>query len=46
MWGLLYLPALTVIAVVAYMLFQLQPGPGRVPGAGDRSSPNAQPGDR
>jgi hypothetical protein len=46
MCGLLYLPALTVIAVLAYMVSQLHPGPGRVFGTGDQGSPNAQPGDK
>jgi hypothetical protein len=45
MWGLLFLPTLTVIAVLSYMMLNLRSGPGRVPGAGDRASPNAQPGD-
>lgn len=46
MWGLLYLPALTVIALLLYMALNLYPGPGRIFGAGDRGSPNAQPGDK
>jgi len=46
MWGLLYLPALTVIALLAYMAIHLYPGPGRIFGAGDRGSPNAGPGDK
>ena len=46
MWGLLYLPALTVIAALAYMAIHLCPGPGRIFGAGDRGSPNAHPSDK
>jgi hypothetical protein len=46
MWGLLYLPALTAIALLAYMALNLYPGPGRMFGAGDHGSPNAQPGDK
>ncbi|HYQ04131.1 MAG TPA: hypothetical protein VER96_35910 [Polyangiaceae bacterium] len=46
MWGLLYLPLLTVIVVLSYMMVNLRSGPGRIPGAGDRASPNAQPGDK
>jgi hypothetical protein len=46
MWGLLYLPMIAVIAVLSFMLVNLRSGPGRVPGSGDRASPNAQPGDR
>lgn len=46
MWGLLYLPALLALALLGYMAFHLYPGPGRLYGAGDRGSPNAQPGDK
>jgi hypothetical protein len=46
MWAVLYLPVLTAIALLGYMAIHLYPGPGRVFGAGDRGSPNAQPGDR
>jgi hypothetical protein len=46
MWGMLYLPALTVVALLVYMALNLYPGPGRIFGAGDRGSPNAQPGDK
>jgi hypothetical protein len=46
MWGLLYLPLLLVLAVVAYMVDNLRPGPGRVYGSGDGASPNAQSGDK
>jgi hypothetical protein len=47
MWGILYLPALALIAIVAYMVVHLRAhDPGRVPGAGDRTSPHAQPGDK
>ena len=46
MWGMLYLPALTVLALLVYMALNLYPGPGRIFGAGDRGSPNAQPGDK
>jgi len=46
MWVLLYLPTLVAIAALSYMLLNLRSGPGRVPGAGDRGSPNAQPGDK
>ena len=46
MWAVLYLPVLTAIALLIYMAIHLYPGPGRVFGAGDRGSPNAQPGDK
>ena len=46
MWAVLYLPVLTAIALLVYMAIHLYPGPGRIFGAGDRGSPNAQPGDR
>jgi hypothetical protein len=46
MWGLLYLPALTLITVLGYMVHHLHSGPGRVPGVGDLGSANAQPGDK
>ncbi len=46
MWGLLYLPTLLAATVIGYMVFHVHAGPGRVPGGGDRGSPNAQPGDR
>jgi hypothetical protein len=47
MWGLVYLPTLIVLMVLGYMLSHLHAGdPGRVPGSGDRDSPNAQPGDK
>lgn len=47
MWGTLYLPGLALIAIVAYMVAHLRAhDPGRVPGAGDRASPHAQPGDK
>lgn len=46
MWGLLYLPMIVVIAVLSFMIYNLRSGPGRIPGAGDRASPNAQPGDK
>lgn len=46
MWGLVYVPMLLAATVLGYMVFHLDPGPGRVPGGGDRGSPHAQPGDR
>jgi hypothetical protein len=47
MWALLYVPTLLVLSAVGYMLLHLHRGdPGRVPGSGDRDSPNAQPGDK
>jgi len=46
MWGLLYLPLLLVVAALTFMMVNLRSGPGRVGGAGDGASPNAQPGDR
>ena len=45
MWNLLFVPALLALAAVIYMISNLHPGPGRVPGVGDSASPNAQPGD-
>jgi hypothetical protein len=45
MWNLLFVPALLAFAAVIYMISNLHPGPGRVPGVGDSGSPNAQPGD-
>lgn len=47
MWGVLFAPTLVLIALAVYMIAHLEPhDPGRVPGAGDRDSPHAQPGDR
>lgn len=45
MWNLLFIPALLAFAAVIYMISNLHPGPGRVPGVGDSGSPNGQPGD-
>jgi hypothetical protein len=45
MWSMLFVPALLALAAVIYMISNLHPGPGRVPGVGDSGSPNAQPGD-
>jgi hypothetical protein len=46
MWAVLYVPMLIASAATAYMAFELHAGPGRVFGAGDRGSPNAQFGDK
>jgi hypothetical protein len=46
MWAVLYLPGLTAIALLVYMMLHLDRGPARAPGVGDRGSPNAQPGDK
>ena len=46
MWAVLYIPMLVASAATAYMAFELHAGPGRVFGAGDRGSPNAQFGDK
>jgi len=45
MWNMLFVPALLALAAVIYMISNLHPGPGRVPGVGDSGSPNGQPGD-